>query len=68
MSNYGYENGIAHIALDDGKVNALGSAAIADVNADLDRALKDDAAAVVISGRTGIFSAGFDLKELQSGD
>jgi enoyl-CoA hydratase len=68
MSNYRTENGIAHISLDDGKVNALGSASIADVNADLDHALEDDASAVIISGRVGIFSAGFDLKELQSGD
>jgi enoyl-CoA hydratase len=68
MSTYQIENGIAHILLDDGKVNALGSVSIADINADLDRALNDDAAAVVIWGRTGVFSAGFDLKELQSGD
>jgi len=68
MSNYRNENGIAHILLDDGKVNALGSTSIADVNADLDQVLEEDAAAVIISGRAGIFSAGFDLKELQSGD
>jgi enoyl-CoA hydratase len=68
MSDYRIENGIAHIALDDGKVNALGSASIADINDNLDRALGGDTAAVVISGRTGIFSAGFDLKEVQSGD
>jgi enoyl-CoA hydratase len=68
MSKYRSENGIAHISLDDGKVNALGSTSIADVNADLDHALEDDAPAVIISGRTGIFSAGFDLNELQSGD
>jgi enoyl-CoA hydratase len=68
MSEYQNENGIAHISLDDGKVNALGSAAIAHANGELDRALDEDAAAVIISGRTGIFSAGFDLKELQSGD
>lgn len=68
MSEYQNENGIAHISLDDGKVNALGSAAMAHANGELDRALNEDAAAVIISGRTGIFSAGFDLKELQSGD
>lgn len=68
MSNYQIENGVAHISLDDGKVNALGSTSIAEVNDHLGHALEDDAVAVVISGRTGIFSAGFDLKELQSGD
>jgi enoyl-CoA hydratase len=62
------ETGIAHISLDDGKVNALGSAAIAHANGELNRALEEDTAAVIISGRTGVFSAGFDLKELQSGD
>jgi len=68
MSSYGYDGAIAHIALDDGKVNALGSTAIAFVNAKLDHALRDDASAVVISGREGILSAGFDLAELRSGD
>jgi enoyl-CoA hydratase len=68
MSNYQKEDGTAHISLDDGKVNALGSSSIAELNAVLDRALEDDVAVVIISGRTGIFSAGFDLKELQSGD
>jgi enoyl-CoA hydratase len=68
MSTYENESGIAHISLDDGKVNALGSASIAHVNGELDRAVEEDAAAVILSGRTGIFSAGFDLKELQSGD
>jgi enoyl-CoA hydratase len=68
MSEYRHEDGIAHVSLDDGKVNALGTVALADVNAHLDHAIRDDAAAVIISGRDGVFSAGFDLKELRSGD
>ena len=66
MSPYRCENGTAHISLDDGKVNALGSATIAQVNDQLDQAALDQASAVIVSGRNGVFSAGFDLKELRS--
>ena len=66
MSPYRCENGTAHISLDDGKVNALGSASIAHVNDQLDQAALDQASAVILSGRNGVFSAGFDLKELRS--
>jgi enoyl-CoA hydratase len=67
MSAYSLHSGVAHIALDDGKVNALGSASIADLNVQLDRALHDGASAVILSGREGVFSAGFDLGEVRSG-
>jgi enoyl-CoA hydratase len=66
VSPYRCENGTAHISLDDGKVNALGSASIAHVNDQLDQAALDQASAVILSGRNGVFSAGFDLKELRS--
>ncbi len=36
------------------------------VNDQLDQAVVDQASAVIISGRNGVFSAGFDLKELRS--
>jgi enoyl-CoA hydratase len=68
MTEYRAEDGIAHVRFDAGKVNALGTSSIADLNAQLDRAVQDDAAAVILSGRRGIFSAGFDLEELRSGD
>jgi enoyl-CoA hydratase len=67
MSTYRHQDGAAYIDLDDGKVNALGKSAITDLNEQFDRALSDEAAAVLISGRQGVFSAGFNLKELQSG-
>jgi enoyl-CoA hydratase len=67
MNGYQLEDGIATVTLDDGKVNALGSVLIADVNAQLDRAIDDSAVAVILSGRPGVFSAGFDLTELRSG-
>jgi enoyl-CoA hydratase len=66
MSRYRCEHGTAHISLDDGKVNALGSASIAAVNEQLDHATLDQASAVIVSGRNGVFSAGFDLSELRS--
>lgn len=58
--------GIAWITLDDGKVNALSSEMIAEIDAALDAA--DAAGAVVVlRGRTGIFSAGFDLATFKRG-
>jgi enoyl-CoA hydratase len=66
MSAYEFRDGIASIALDDGKVNALGTTSLAQINDHLDAALKDQAAAVILTGRPGMFSAGFDLKEVRS--
>jgi enoyl-CoA hydratase len=68
MSDDASNNGPWHIALDDGKVNALGTTSMKHIHAQLDSALHDDASAVIISGRNGIFSAGFDLEEVRSGD
>lgn len=56
-------NGAGRIMLDDGKVNALSSEALTFIT----DSLAEAAAAgmpVVLSGRPGIFSAGFDLNEL----
>ena len=66
MLNFKLEGNVAVIALDDGKANAVGHAYIGAMNEGLDRAEKE-AAAVVITGRSGIFSAGFDLKEIAKG-
>lgn len=57
---------IATITLDDGKANALSPGMLAAVNGALDRAL-DDEAVVILTGRPGIFSGGFDLKVLGTG-
>ncbi len=65
-STYDHRDGIAFITLDDGKVNALGSATLAQLNEDLDRVLHDQASAVIVTGRPGMFSAGFDLGEVRS--
>ena len=60
------KDGVALIAIDDGKANALGTAIWAELNAALDEAEAKDAI-VILTGREGVMSGGFDLKEMQSG-
>jgi enoyl-CoA hydratase len=60
------DDGIAWITMDDGKVNALSSAMIGEVGGALDAA-EQAGAVVVLEGREGIFSAGFDLSTFQRG-
>lgn len=57
---------VATISMDDGKANALSPAMIEALHEALDRAQTDDAA-VVIAGREGRFSGGFDLRIMMSG-
>lgn len=59
-------DGVAMVTLDDGKVNALSPAVLADLHAALDQAEADEAM-VVLTGRPGTLSAGFDLRVLRSG-
>ena len=63
MLNYRLQDKVAIIGLDDGKANAVGHGFVDAMTEGLDRAERD-AAAVVITGREGVFSAGFDLKEI----
>jgi len=65
LTTYELADGVATISLDDGKVNAFSIAMLEAVHADLDRAEKDGAV-VVIAGREGYFSAGFDLNVFRS--
>jgi len=60
------KDGAAIIAMDDGKANALGTQMWAELNAALDEAEAADAI-VVLTGREGMMSGGFDLKEIGSG-
>jgi enoyl-CoA hydratase len=64
---YAVQNGVAVLTMDDGKANAVGHTLIDDINAALDRAETDGAQAVLLCGREGMFSAGFDLKEFAKG-
>lgn len=64
--HYHLESGVAVITLDDGKVNALGTKLLAELDAALTRA-EGEARAVVLAGRPGRFSAGFDLSVIMGG-
>jgi enoyl-CoA hydratase len=66
LVSYESDGTVATITMDDGKVNALSSAMLAAVDTALDRA-EDERAVVVLTGREGIFSAGFDLGVMRSG-
>ena len=61
--SYRHENAISHITIDDGKVNALSSAVIAELQLALDQA-ESNCAITIITGNDRIFSAGFDMSEL----
>ena len=64
--SYVHEESVAWITMDDGKVNALSASMLAALGAAFDRAEADEAV-VVLSGRPGILSAGFDLTVLRGG-
>lgn len=66
LVTYHQAGATATIAMDDGKVNALSAQMFAELNAALDRA-EAAGATVVLTGREGIFSAGFDLRVLRAG-
>lgn len=66
LVTYELKDSIATITLDDGKVNVLSPKMLAEINAALDQAMADKAV-VVLTGREGMFSAGFDLKVLTAG-
>ena len=63
---YELNDKVAALHLDDGKANAVGYDLIGFVNDSLDRAA-EEAGAVLIHGREGVLSAGFDLKEMANG-
>lgn len=58
-------NDIALIRMDDGKANAINFEMLAALNAALDKA-EAEAKAIVITGRDGRFSGGFDLNAFAS--
>ena len=66
LVTYQLVDGTAMIVMDDGKANALSLEMLSALNQALDRAASDDAV-VVLTGRQGIFSGGFDLKVLGAG-
>jgi len=60
------DGSVATLTMDDGKRNALSPAMFDGIYTALERAEREDAA-VVITGREGVLSAGFDLKVMKSG-
>ena len=66
LVTYQLRDAVATITMDDRKVNALSLPMLTELGAALDRAAADRAV-VVLTGREGIFSAGFDLPVLRAG-
>lgn len=66
LVDYRVEDSIAVVTMDDGGVNLLSSSMLAELNEALDQAVADRAV-VVLTGRPGVFSAGFDLRVLTAG-
>lgn len=64
---YTVDDRVATVVMDDGKANALSPTMLAAISEALDRAENDNAGAVVVAGRPGRFSAGFDLAVLRAG-
>jgi enoyl-CoA hydratase len=64
--SYTLDDCIATISLDDGKANVMSVPMLRAIDAALDRAVSDQAA-VIIQGRPGMFSGGFDLSVFKSG-
>ena len=66
LATYRLEDGIGTIAMDDGKMNALSLDMFRQLSDALARA-EADRAVIVLRGREGVFSAGFDLRTLRAG-
>lgn len=61
LLTYEHRDRVARLTMDDGKVNALSIPMLRELHAALDQA-EADGAVVLLSGREGFLSAGFDLK------
>ena len=66
LVSYELVDSIATITMDDGRVNALSLSMLTELDAAFDRAASDRAV-VVLTGRDGVLSAGFDLRVLRAG-
>ncbi len=67
LATYALDGRIATVTIDDGKANALSIEMLRALHAAFDRAEQDEAV-VLLTGREGRFSAGFDLAVFSSGD
>ena len=66
LVGYDLRDSIATITMDDGKMNVLSPDMFRQLNAAFDHAA-EDRCVVVLTGREGVFSAGFDLRTLTAG-
>jgi len=67
LVQYALADGVATLTMDDGKANALSLAMSTGLSRGLDRAERE-ARVVVITGRSGIFCGGFDLRVIRGDD
>ncbi len=66
LVHYTLQNNFATIRIDDGKRNALSPAVLHELYQALDQA-ESDHAAIILTGRESVLSAGFDLKTMKRG-
>lgn len=66
LVDYSLNEGVATLTINNGKANALSHEVFEALNKALDQA-EQDKAVVVLTGQPGIFSGGYDLKEMQKG-
>ncbi|HWA62149.1 MAG TPA: crotonase/enoyl-CoA hydratase family protein [Caulobacteraceae bacterium] len=64
---YARDGRLARVTIDDGKANVMSTQTLTALAKAFDRA-EADGAIVVLAGRPGMFSAGFDLKVFAGGD
>jgi enoyl-CoA hydratase len=64
---YEFSDGVSTISMDDDKANVMSVEMLSGINAALDQA-EANGGVVIITGRNGMFSAGFDLGVFKSGD
>lgn len=64
LPTYHREGDVAVVTLDDGKANVISTAVVDALHGHLDRVEAEGARALVLVGRPGKFSAGFDLSEM----
>ena len=62
-----FDGPVATLTMDDGKRNACSPALLAEIYAALEEVEARSGTAVVITGREGVLSAGFDLKVMKAG-
>ena len=64
--HYEQQDGVGIVRIDDGKRNALSPEVFDELYAAIDQA-ESDGVILIITGREGVFSAGFDLKVMKRG-